>query len=254
VTGERYLLGVCSDLHVGSKYCMRQQLRDYTDAAYTMGVRRFVLAGDILDGCYKHGMWELSHHGWDEQARDAFESLPRYDDAEWYAIDGNHDETFWASSGAVSGQRLEDYFRNRGRADLHWIGQRAGTLSIRCGDIARPVKVELWHPRPNRAYALSYQLQKRVEAYAPGCKPDVVVGGHWHAAAYFECRGVHALAAPCFQSPESSFARSLVGGVSCGAWVLGWQMTRDGTMRRVSAERWAYYHREESRALELAAS
>jgi hypothetical protein len=254
VTGDRYLLGVCSDLHFGSKYVMRAQLADYVDAAYAQGVRTMVCAGDLLDGCYRHGVWELSHHGWDEQARDCFEALPAKPGLSWHFVDGNHDETFWSASGAVSGRRLEDYFRGRGRDDLHFLGAREGNLAVSCGNVRRPVRVQLWHPKPNKAYALSYQLQKRIEAFAPGTKPDVLVAGHWHCAVYLATRGVHAVAAGCFQSPESSFSRSLVGGVSCGGWVLEWQLTRDGTLREVGAKWRAYYHHEEARALELQAS
>lgn len=250
-TGSRFKLGVCSDLHFGSKYTMREQLEEYARSAYAQGVRVFVVAGDLLDGCYKHGMWELSHHGWDEQARDAFESLPRLDGAVWYVIDGNHDATFWDQTGAVSGERLQDYFASRGRSDLIYLGHREGNLTIRMAGVQRPIAVQLWHPRPGKSYALSYQLQKRVEAYAPGTKPDVLVAGHWHTCVYLESRGIHALAAGCFQSPESAFARSLAGGVSMGGWVLSWECTPSGTMRRVAAERSAYYVREESRAIDL---
>jgi UDP-2,3-diacylglucosamine pyrophosphatase LpxH len=253
-TGNRFRLGVCSDLHFGSKYCMREQLADYAQQAYVSGVRAFVVAGDLLDGCYRHGVWELSHHGWDEQARDALESLPQLDGAAWYFIDGNHDGTFWDQTGAVSGERLQDYFAQRGRDDLIYLGHREGNVKLRLAGVRRPVHVQLWHPKPGKAYALSYQLQKRIEAYAPGTKPDVLIAGHWHTCVYLETRGIHSLAAGCFQSPESAFARSLAGGVSCGGWVLSWECTAAGTMRRVAAERWAYYHREDSRELELAAS
>ncbi len=251
VTGDRFVVAVCADLHFGSKYCMREALADYMRQVYADGARICLVAGDILDGCYQHGRWELSHHGWDEQARDALESLPQLEGMRYYAIDGNHDTTFWAESGMVSGQRLVEYFSAHGRTDVTYLGSREGRLSLRMLRIQRPVLVELWHPRPHKAYALSYQMQKRIEAYAPGTKPDVLICGHWHTALYLETRGIHALAAGCFQSPESSFARSLVGGVSCGGWSLSWQATTVGTLRRVRAERWAYYHREDARAVEL---
>lgn len=250
-TGDRFTIAVCSDLHFGSKYCMREQLVDYMRQVYADGARVCVIAGDILDGCYAHGRWELSHHGWDEQARDAFESLPRLDGLHYYAIDGNHDSTFWAETGMVSGERLVDYFSANGRTDLTFCGAREGRLSLRMPRVARPLVIEAWHPRAQKAYALSYQMQKRVEAYAPGTKPDVLVCGHWHSAGYFAVRGIHALSAGCFQSGESAFSRSLVGGVSCGGWSLSWQATGNGTVRRVRPEFFSYYHREDSRAVDV---
>lgn len=253
-TGGRFLLGVCSDLHFGSKYCMREQLADYVQWLYGRGVRVVLVAGDILDGCYRHGMWELSHHGWDEQAQDCFASLPQHPGLSYYYIDGNHDQTSWEQTGAVSGQRLQDYFRQNGRDDIHYLGAREGNLSLRLGGVRRPIKAQLWHPKAGKAYAESYQLQKRIEAYGPGTKPDLLAAGHWHTSVYLNTRGIHAVSAGCFQSPLSAFARSLVGGVSNGGWLLSLECTETGTLRTVGIEWRGYYHAEQSRALDLAAA
>ena len=250
-TGKRFLLGCASDFHFGSKYCMREQLADYCDKLYRAGARTVLMAGDMLDGCYRHGMWELSHHGWDEQAQDCLESLPRLPGLTYYFIDGNHDLTTWAQTGAVSGARLQDFFRQNGRNDLHYLGASEGNVSLALEGVRRPVRAQAWHPKPGKSYALSYQIQKRIESYAPGTKPDILVCGHWHTAVYVVTRGIHALAAGCFQSPESAFARSLAGGVSCGGWMLSLECTETGTLRHVSAEHWSYYHSEESRGIEL---
>jgi hypothetical protein len=76
VVGERQRVGVISDTHLGSKYCLREQLKDFVHYAYDQGVREILHPGDVLDGDYRHGKFEMTHMGIHEQTRDLFETLP----------------------------------------------------------------------------------------------------------------------------------------------------------------------------------
>lgn len=243
VVGGRYTVAVISDTHFGSKYCMREQLRDFVHSAYDRGCRQVLHAGDMLDGCYKHGMWELSHHGVDDQISDALETLPELDGLAYHYTSGNHDETFTSSTGLDTGRLIEDRARSAGRTDLHYHGARDALLRL------GTVKVELWHPRSGKAYALSYKLQNflRDMPAATGRKPDILIAGHWHTFCYFEQRGVHAIAAPCWQGGGSSFGRSLGGAPSIGGLIVSWEQTAHGTLRRFAVERSSYYEVEHYR-------
>ncbi len=67
------MVGVISDTHLGSKYCLRAQLKEFINYAYSKGVRKILHAGDITDGIYKHGVYEVSHTGLEAQVQDLFE-------------------------------------------------------------------------------------------------------------------------------------------------------------------------------------
>lgn len=239
--GETLPIGIISDTHFGSKYCLRHYLADFVAHAYERGVRHIFHAGDILDGCYKHGMFELSHHGFEDQAQDAVESLPQYPGLKYFAIGGNHDETFSAATGLDTGRALVDRFKACGRDDLVYLGARGAMVSL------LGVKIELWHPKPGKSYALSYQLQNKIRDTPIGCKPDVLVAGHWHTSMFFEQRGIYALAAACWQGGGSAFGKSLGGCPSIGGVIMMLDRTEHGTLRRVQLERSAYYENERPR-------
>lgn len=55
---------------------MRAQMQDCIEHFYTRGIREIMIPGDLLDGCYKHGVFELSHSGIHDQTGDLFNVLP----------------------------------------------------------------------------------------------------------------------------------------------------------------------------------
>lgn len=246
VMGGRQMVGVITDTHLGSKYCMRAQLRDFIEQSYERGVREILHVGDVIDGKYRHGMFEVTHAGIEDQTQDLFEVLPRLKGLSYHGISGNHDDTFADDAGMSPGDYMQWYFQHHGRDDLHFYGRRGAYLKIR-GAI-----VELWHPRKSGAYSLSYHLQNHIRDYAVGQKPDVLLAGHWHTFVYLEQRGVHALACGTFQGSGSAFSKSLGGAPSIGGTILSWELTQARTLRRFSVERFSYYEKEEVRALELA--
>lgn len=245
-TSGRQQVAVITDTHLGSKFCLRAQLADFVNYAYDSGVREVLHVGDALDGRYRHGMFELTHAGIEDQTRDLFEVLPQRPGLSYHGITGNHDDTFADEVGMSPGDYMQWYFQKHGRTDLHFYGRRGAYLKV------RGAVVELWHPRSGGGYALSYQLQNHIRAYGVGQKPDILLAGHWHTFVYLEQRGVHALACGTFQGGGSAFSKSLGGAPSIGGTILSWELTDARTLRRFSVARSAYYEREEVRELELA--
>lgn len=238
IIGERQTIGIISDTHLGSRYCLREQLRDFVHHAYAEGAREILHPGDVLDGMYKHGIWELTHSGIDEQCRDLFETLPQLPGLNYRAISGNHDFTFSEGSGLDVGRHIEGYFRAYGRDDLHFYGDRSAYLRV------GGAVFHLWHPKKGCGYARSYALQKQVESYASGYKPHVLLVGHWHVFAHVFERGVHALACPTFQGGGSAFSKSLGGAPAIGGTLVRFDMTEHGTMRNFVHEYRAYFEVE----------
>lgn len=239
--GGRRLIAAISDTHFGSKYCLREQLIDFLTYAYERGARHVLHSGDMLDGCYDHGRWELSHHGVHEQTEDMLATLPQLDGLTYHAIGGNHDDTFRAHTGLETGRLIEDEFARAGRTDFRYHGLRRALLLL------DGVRVELWHPTGGKAYSLTYKLQNYIRDLPLGHKPDIVLAGHWHVSGHLEQRGVHAYNVPCWQGGGSAFGRSLGGAPSIGGLLISWERTHHGTIRRLACERSAYYEREQPR-------
>ncbi len=237
--GELQTIGVITDTHLGSKYCLRPQLKDFIEYAYDKGVREILHVGDVLDGDYDHGKFEMSHMGLDAQSEDLFEVLPKKKGLSYHGITGNHDWTFTAKSGVNVGRHLENFFANRGRDDLKFYGDRGAYLKI------RGAVIHLWHPSGGVAYALSYAMQKKVESYSSGAKPQILLIGHWHKYCHIFERGVQALACGTFQGGGSAFSKSLKGSApAIGGTILSWRATKEGTLREFNVERRNYFEVE----------
>ncbi len=242
---------VISDLHFGSKYHLRKQLVDFIDNAYEQGVRNILLPGDNLDGCYRHGRWELTHHGFDDQAEDFLDGLPQKKGLSYKGITGNHDETFEKDNGMVVHKAINAMAKAMGRHDIELLGARGAYLRLKSDDNPRGVFVELWHPLKGPAYALTYKLQKHVESYAPGQKPDFLFAGHWHQSTYCIVRAVHAFSSGTFQGGGSSFAKALGGATAIGGWIVKYTCTKEGTIRDVFPQFKNYYEKEQVREVRM---
>lgn len=244
VVGERQHVAVISDTHLGSKYCLREQLKEFVHYAYDQGVREILHPGDVVDGCYRHGIWEVSHSGLDEQSRDLYETLPQLPGLNYRCITGNHDFTFTEQSGVNVGKYLSNYFKERGRDDLHFYGDRGAFLKV------KGAVVHMWHPRSGVAYARSYAIQKHIEKYSSGEKPNILLCGHWHVYCHVYERGVHGIACPTFQGGGSAFSKSLGGAPAIGGMILSWDLTEHGTLRSFIHEYRAYFEVEKRHEIE----
>lgn len=237
VVGERQTIAVISDTHLGSKYCLREQLREFIQQAYDRGIRDILHPGDVLEGMYRHAIYEVTHVGLDAQAQDLLETLPQLPGLNYHCITGNHDFTFTDHSGVDVGHFLTNYFRQHGRNDLHFYGNRGAFLKV------KGAVIHLWHPKQGAGYARSYALQKQVEKYS-SLKPQILLTGHWHTFCYVYERAVHAIACPTFQGGESAYGKSLGGSPAIGGLILSWDLTAHGTIRGFVVEKRSYFERE----------
>lgn len=237
-SGGRQEVGVISDLHMGSKYCLRAQIKDCVNHFYSRGIRSILIPGDLLDGCYKHGVFELTYSGIEDQTKDLFDTLPRLAGLSYHAISGNHDNTFTEATGLNVGSFIAGYFHDHGRKDIFFYGDRGAFIEI------QGAVIHLWHPRKGKAYAKSYQLQKLIEGYGAGEKPHIVLAGHWHDFCNVEVRGVFGIVCPCFQGSGSAFSKSLGGDVALGGLIVGWEIAGKDLVRNFSVERRRYFEVE----------
>lgn len=61
------------------------------------------------------------------------------------------------------------------------------------GDIILPhdTTIKLFHGNDGTAYADSYKIQKLIESFTGGEKPDIVFSGHYHKSLYVARRNIH---------------------------------------------------------------
>jgi hypothetical protein len=97
------------------------------------------------------------------------------------------------------------------RPDMTYIGRQTGY--IRFGDVL----IEVCHPHMGGSYALSFRLQKHIEAIAPERKPNILLMGNFHKVAYVDWRNIAAFMLPSFQSQTAWMASkaipSFIGGL-----------------------------------------
>jgi len=237
-----FRVGVISDLHLGSKYCLRKEIADCVARIYKSGARDVLIPGDLLDGCYRHGEFELRYSGLEDQTKDLFNTLPRFDGLKYHAITGNHDFTFTEKTGVDVGAHITGYFSSRGRSDIKFYGDRAATLRI------GGTTVRLLHPCGSCSYAVSYKLAKFVEAFSSAEKPGVLLVGHYHRSCYIYTRGVHTIACPTLQGPGSAFGKSLgLGPQAIGGLLLSWRLTKFQTLREFNIRSINYFKHEKEK-------
>lgn len=184
ISGNSFTFGYFSDPHIGHKK-FRTDLFDYMTRFFQREKPDFILnPGDHLEGMSGRPghVYELSHIGFAQQFAYLKELYALLDEFPHYGIDGNHDQWYYkkGDGGVIVGEELEKALKN-----YHHIGQDEGDLEV------SGVKIKLYHGGDGTAYATSYKLQKLIESFTGGEKPNIVLSGHYHKALYMFSRGVH---------------------------------------------------------------
>jgi len=173
-SSEHIRFGYYSDPHVGHKefreelwHIMLQRFKDE-------GIKRVYCPGDNLEGMSGRPghIYELAHVGLDAQLDEAVRLFGLAPELEFYTIDGNHDLWYKSknSAGAVPGKLLAARCPN-----VTYLGEWEADI-----ELANGVVMKLFHANDGTAYADSYKLQKLIESFQGGSKPQLVLSGHYH--------------------------------------------------------------------------
>jgi len=186
ISGNSFSFGYFSDSHIGSKY-FRPELFAYMVKYFKREKPDFILnPGDHLEGMSGRPghVYELSQVGFSQQNKYAVELYGQLEPIPHYGIDGNHDQWYYqkGDQGIMVGEELKKNLTN-----YHHLGQSEGNL------VVNGIKIMLYHGGDGTAYATSYKLQKLIESFSNGMKPNIVLSGHYHKALYMFSRGVHGL-------------------------------------------------------------
>jgi predicted phosphodiesterase len=235
--GEVITVGVISDTHYGSKFCMRPQIRDAVQWMVDQGITTILHPGDWTQGIYtKHSVHEVTATSQRDQLLEMAEHLPQHPGLHYHGIAGNHDETWVERTGLPFAHALAGVWREVGRDDVTIHGSMGAFVSV------GGVVVHLWHGG-SVAYAASYHLQGKAESYS-GIKPSILLAGHVHRFCHVEQRGIECILCPCFQGGAGPFGKKMKGSPAIGGLALSWRMSAGGSFRDFEIRRRRYYERE----------
>lgn len=172
--GERHVkFGYYSDPHVGHKMFSEALWMKMLSYFKREGVERIYSPGDNLEGMSGRPghIYELAQIGATAQmeyASELFACAPS--SMHFYIIDGNHDQWFKEknNAGLIAGEELA-----RRNKNVSFLGEWEADIQMAKGVIMR-----LFHSNDGTAYADSYKLQKLIESFTGGQKPNIILSGH----------------------------------------------------------------------------
>lgn len=211
--GDCLTFGHITDTHMGGIYYQERYLTKALEECEKEGAQFIFHTGDLSEGMSNRPghIYELTHLGYSRQRDYCLEQCRQWTKP-WYMIDGNHDRWFEKGAGAYLVKDVCEALPNAA-----FLGSDMGTLTV------NGVTFMLFHGEDTSSYATSYRLQKLVEAFTGGEKPNMLLAGHTHKQGYFFERHVHVLSGGAL-SVQSRWMRSKrlanhTGFWICRAWI-----------------------------------
>lgn len=230
--GERVIrFGVACDPHIGSKYAQYGLLRRLYDVFRSEGIDTVYCPGDVTEGWkmrpgHEH---EVHAHGADEQVDWVAKIWPDVG-IKTRMITGNHDLSHHKNGGIDIGKMIA-----RRRSDIEYLGALNAQVQL-----TPNCKLELNHPLDGASYALSYSLQKAIDAMSGGEKPNVFLNGHHHKLFYITYRNIHALECGTTEA-QTPWMRGKRIAANMGGWIVTLHVSDDGEITRFIPEQIPFY-------------
>lgn len=223
---------IMGDTQIGSKYAQLTHLHNFYDICEKEGIKDVYHTGDITDGLkmrvgHEYELYEVSA---DEMRDDVVKNYPKRDGITTHFITGNHDASLYKQVGFDIGQAISML-----RPDMKYLGRDCAVIHL-----TPNCTLELRHPWDGTAYALSYKLQKMIEAMESDSKPNILAVGHYHKVEYIFYRNVHALQTGCFQA-QTPFTRGKGISTHMGGWIVTVRVDADGYIQSFATELVPYY-------------
>jgi len=197
------VFGGFTDCHIGHKNYRDDILQQLIQDGKRKGVKFWINAGDTIEGMSgREGhIYELNKIGATAQLEYFKEEFSQFK-VPVYSIEAQGSHGGW--------------FKTKGNAGLD-IGKE---LEMRCDNykflgydeqdlqLSNGLKIRLRHPGGGTAYAISYKMQKYVEAISGGDKPNMIFQGHFHKANQIFYRNIFCIDGGCLQE-QSPFMKKI---------------------------------------------
>jgi predicted phosphodiesterase len=231
-SGQRIRFAHITDTHIGSIYYLPERMEKIAEEVAREKCEFVVHTGDVTEGMSKRDghVYELTHIGYDSQKQFAIEQLSMIK-AKIYMIDGNHDRWHLKNAGALI---VKDIAASMDNAEF--IGHDEGNVSL-----AGRAVLRLHHGEDGNSYAISYRVQKVIEAYTGGEKPNVLCLGHTHKTIHMPNeRNVIAFSGGCVEK-QSAWMRGKRIAAHCGFWIIDVWVSKVGGIAKHSAKWYPFY-------------
>ena len=216
--------GLMGDTQINSNYTQLTHLHKFYDVCAHYGIDRVFHTGDIDEGEQMRPghQYECYTQGADAHVEEIVKNYPKRDGITTYFITGNHDASLYKRAGMDIGRTIADK-----RPDMKYLGRDCAVVNL-----TDNCTLELRHPWDGTAYALSYKLQKMVEAMEADSKPTILAVGHYHKAEYFFYRNIHCFQTACFQG-QTPFTRGKGISVHMGGWIVECLVDSNGYLKEI---------------------
>lgn len=224
--------GVVSDTHIGSKWMQITVLNKLYEIFNQEGLDTVYHVGDITEGynMRRGHEYEVFLHGADEQCDYTVKNYPALFKGKTRFIIGNHDLSHMKSGGVDIGRRIANE-----RKDMEYLGALNAKVHL-----TPNCTMELNHPLDGASYALSYSIQKMIDSYGGGSKPNILLNGHHHKMFYLFYRNVHGVECGTTEA-QSSWMKGKRIQAHIGGLIVTVHVHDDGTINRFLPEFIPFY-------------
>lgn len=232
-TGDKIIrFGLMGDTQINSKYTQLTHLHKFYDICQQEGIDTVYHTGDIDEGedMRQGHKYECYNQGADDHIEEIVRVYPQRKGITTHFITGNHDTSLFKKVGYDIGNSIAAK-----RSDMIYLGRDQAII-----ELTPNCKMELRHPWDGTAYALSYKIQKQIEAMGADEKPNILAVGHYHKIEYLFYRNVHAFQTGCFQGP-TPFTNGKGISVHMGGWIIEIHVNEAGTITRIKQEMIPFY-------------
>lgn len=223
---------VMGDTHFGSKYAQITHLHNFYDLCEELGIKDVYHTGDITDGLkmrvgHEYELYEISADG---QCADVVKNYPRRKGITTHFITGNHDASLYKHVGFDIGSAIA-----KEREDMKYLGRDCAVVNL-----TPNCTLELRHPWDGCSYALSYKLQKMIEAMEADSKPNILAVGNYHKELTVFYRNIHGMLTGCFES-QTPFMRGKGLAAILGGFIVTIMVDKNGYIQGISPMFIPYY-------------
>lgn len=225
LTDNHVKFTVISDLHMGHKNYRPDILEHAIVNSKKQGSEFFLIPGDLLEGMSGRDghLYELELLGATNQLNYGIEQLSQIR-VPIYAITATNSHDGWFSSkgnmGFETGPEMDRRIPN-----FEFLGYDEADIKLGNG-----ITVRMSHPGDGTAYAISYKMQKYINALSGGTKPDVIFQGHYHKAMYMFYRNIHGFEAGTLED-QTIFMKKKGTPSHTGYWIVDLWANKKGVDR-----------------------
>ena len=241
--GTQIRFGLTADNHLCSKYSRLEVLNALYDIWSEQGIDTVYQCGNMIDGEASFNRHDLCVPPGVENQVDYFiQNWPKRPGIVTRYITGDdHESWFTQQNGVNVGKLMMRAASEAGRSDLVYLGHMEHDVIFEAKNGS--CKMRLVHAGGGSAYAISYSVQKIVESYQGGEKPNVLLVGHYHKAEYSYPREVHVVQAGCTQD-QTPFMRKKRLQAMVGGWTVSFVVDDNGIVHNFTTQFHAFYDRQ----------